>query len=237
MSSKNWWRSLIPFPRRKTLKRWFPGFEARKTTALIQHSGADWVIDIGANTGQFAQRLRSTGYTGHILSVEPLPEEHARIVTASAGDPNWTIAPRVAIGAEPGELTLYRYADSSLSSALKPEREGPDFGVPKEILTPLTTLDALVHDHIPDDARIFIKIDVQGLEMQVISGGHAALDRAAGVSVELALRRIYRDEPGYLDVLNAMDAHGLVPVFFSHVTSKRRMRPEMQMDAVLLRRT
>ena len=237
MSSKNRWRSLIPFPRRKTIRRWFPGFEARKTTALIRHSGADWVIDIGANTGQFAQRLRSTGYTGRILSVEPMPEEHAGLVSASAPDPDWVIAPRVAIGAAPGELTLYRYADSSLSSALKPERDGPDFGEPEEVLTPLTTLDALIREHVPDDAKIFVKIDVQGLEMQVIAGGQAALDRAAGVSVELALRRIYRDEPGYLDVLGALDAHGLVPVFFSHVTSKRRMRPEMQMDAVLLRRT
>ena len=211
MSSKNWWRSLIPFPRRKTLKRWFPGFEARKTTALIQHCGADWVIDIGANTGQFAQRLRSTGFKGKILSVEPLPEEHAHIVSSSAGDPDWIIAPRVAIGSEPGELTLYRYADTSLSSALKPERDGPDFGEPEEIVTPLTTLDELVRDHVPEAARIFVKIDVQGLEMQVIAGGKVTLDRASGVSIELALRRIYRDEPGYLEVLSALDSHGLGP--------------------------
>ena len=73
--------------------------------------------------------------------------------------------------------------------------------------------------------------------MQVIAGGAKTLARAAGVSVELALQRIYQEEPGYLEVLSALDAYGLVPVYFSHVTSKRRMRPEMQMDAVLLRQS
>lgn len=237
MSGEKWWRSLIPFPRRKTLKRWFPGFEARKTTALIQASGADLVLDIGANRGQFAQRLRSTGYQGRILSVEPLPEEHAHLLDLSAGDPAWTIAPRVALGAEDGEITLFRYADSSLSSALKPVGTAAEFADAVEVQTPLTTLDALVQAHAPDTRQMFVKIDVQGLEMQVIGGGAQTLGAACGVSVELALRQIYQGEPGYLEVLTALDAHGLVPVYFSHVTSKRRMRPEMQMDAVLLRKT
>lgn len=236
MSSRKWWRSLIPFPRRKTLARWFPAFETRKTTALIRHSGTDWVIDIGANRGQFARRLRDTGYAGHILSVEPLPQEHAELLAASAADPRWVIAPRTALGAEPGEITIHRYADSSLSSALRPASSGTAFGEAEEVPTPLTTLDALVAEHVPADARPFVKIDVQGLEMQVIAGGSAVLDRCAGASVELALTRIYDGEPGYLEVLGALDAHGLVPVFFSHVTSKRRMGPEMQMDALLLRR-
>ena len=234
---KKWWRSLIPFPRRKTLARWFPDFETRKTTALIQHSGADLVIDIGANRGQFAQRLRATGYAGRILSVEPLPDEHAHLEQISARDSLWTIAPRVAIGSEQGEITLYRYADTSLSSALQPVGNAAEFADAEEVLTPLTTLDALIAEHVSEEARLFVKIDVQGLEMQVIAGGSATLDRAAGVSVELALRRIYKDEPSYLEVLTALDAHGLVPVYFSHVTSRRRMRPEMQMDAVLLRQT
>ena len=235
MSGKKWWRSLIPFPRRKTWKRWFPDFETKKTTALIQQSGADLVIDIGANRGQFAQRLRATGYAGRILSVEPLPDEHAHLQKISANDPDWTIAPRIAIGGEVGEIVLYRYADTSLSSALKPVGTATGFADAVEVATPLTTLDALVAGQVSGGAKLFIKIDVQGLEMQVIAGGSEALSQACGVSVELALRRIYQNEPGYLEVLTALDAHGLVPVYFSHVTSKRRMRPEMQMDAVLLR--
>lgn len=234
---KRWWRSLIPFPSRKTLARWFPDFETRKTTALIRHSGADVVVDIGANRGQFAQRLRATGFTGRILSVEPLPEEHTHLCQISAQDPDWTIAPRAAIGGDQGEITLYRYADSSLSSALQPIGDSSGFADAIEVPTPLKTLDALIAEHVTSDAKLFVKIDVQGLEMQVIAGGATTLGRASGVSVELALRRIYKDEPGYLEVLTALDAHGLVPVYFSHVTSKRRMRPEMQMDAVLLRHT
>ena len=236
MGRKKWWRSLVPFPKRSTWKRWFPGFETRKTTALIQQSGATLVVDIGANRGQFAQRLRSTGYTGKILSVDPLPDEHAHLEHISRDDPDWQIAPRIALGDHEGEITLYRYADSSLSSALKPVGNDAGFNDAVEVPTRLTTLDALMAGNLVEGSHPFIKIDVQGLEMQVIAGGGETLSKASGVSIELALRRIYEGEPGYLEVLSALDSVGLVPVFFSHVTSKRRMRPEFQMDAVLLRK-
>ncbi|MEM9060163.1 MAG: FkbM family methyltransferase [Pseudomonadota bacterium] len=193
-------------------------------------------MDIGANTGQFAARLRATGWSGKIVSVEPLPDEHAEISAAAKSDARWTVADRTALGAERGEIILYRYADSSLTSALKPLQDSAHFGAPTEVPTPVTTLDELMGSLGLDPARTFVKIDVQGLEMQVIAGGGGTLAKAPGATIELALSRIYEGEPGYLDVLTALDAHGLVPVYFCHVTSRRRMQPEAQMDAILLRR-
>jgi len=233
-----WWQPLVPFPRRKTLKRWFPGFEWKKTAHLISSAGTTVVIDVGANIGQYAEGLRAAGYRGRIVSFEPLPEAHAILTRKAAKDPGWTIAPRIAVGRAPGEITIHRYTDSSLSSALAPAPESAGaegFANAVPVRTSVATLDALAEPHISDPDRVFVKIDVQGMEPEVIAGAESLLQRAVGVQIELALSKIYEGEKGYLDVLGLLDRFGLVPVYFLHVTSRRRLSPEAQMDAILLR--
>src|ERR1035441_7397225 len=45
--------------------------------ALIRQEQINLVLDVGANTGQFVTDLRAAGYTGHVISFEPLAEAHA----------------------------------------------------------------------------------------------------------------------------------------------------------------
>ena len=44
----------------------------------LHQQAIDAVIDVGANTGQYATRLRAAGWAGPILSFEPIPEVHRR---------------------------------------------------------------------------------------------------------------------------------------------------------------
>lgn len=236
MPAKKAWRRFVPFPRRKTLRRWFPPFEDRKIANLVRVSRADVVLDIGANAGQHAQLLRAAGYTGRIVSFEPLPQEHAGLEVLAAGDRAWTIAPRMALGAAAGEITIHRYTDSSLSSALSPAVDAPGFAASQSVTAPIARLDDVVGDFVEPSEKVFVKIDVQGLEMQVFAGAQQTMQRAVGAEVELALTPIYENEPGYLEVLGALDGFGLTPVYFAHVTAKRRLGPEKQMDVILLRR-
>ena len=43
---------------------------------IVNHLNIDLVIDVGANTGQYANGLRSCDYEGAILILEPIPEAH-----------------------------------------------------------------------------------------------------------------------------------------------------------------
>ena len=92
---------------------------AAQLVAAMEHIQADTVFDIGANTGQFAEELRSVGFAGTIISFDPLSAAHAQLVTASARDPAWVVHPRCAVGDEDGEIEI-NIAGNSVSSSVLP---------------------------------------------------------------------------------------------------------------------
>lgn len=233
-------RRFLPFPRRRTLRRWFPPFEQRNIAHLIAGSGADLVVDIGANVGRYVEELSAAGARGPFLSVEPQSETHA-ILTAAAARArcDWTVAPRMAVGAAPGEIVIHRFADSSLASTLKPTAAhagAAPFAPLGEEVAPVMRLDDLLAAHAPEALRPFVKIDVQGAEDAVLDGATETLRRAAGIQIELALAPAYEGETAYLPLLTRLDAAGFAPVYASRVVARRRLGPWRQMDVILTRK-
>ena len=74
------------------------GYSMREFLEACRSFGTDVILDVGANTGQFAQNLRDCGYTGHLVSFEPLSDAHVRLVKAAANDALWDIVGRCASG-------------------------------------------------------------------------------------------------------------------------------------------
>ncbi len=59
------------------------------TIELINRHNINLVIDVGANMGQFAIKLRHAGYRGQIISFEPLIECYKHLI--SIADDMWHI--------------------------------------------------------------------------------------------------------------------------------------------------
>ena len=89
---------------------------------LIAEQGIDAVVDVGANEGLFAKRLRDDGFSGRIVSFEPLSSAFALLASASADDPNWECV-QLALGATTGEATL-NVARNLASSSFLPMDSG-----------------------------------------------------------------------------------------------------------------
>ena len=68
---------------------------------LFRGQRVQFVLDVGANTGQFGSLVRKCGFLGPIVSFEPLAAAHGKLVAHAAHDPQWTIADRAAVGAAP----------------------------------------------------------------------------------------------------------------------------------------
>jgi FkbM family methyltransferase len=78
---------------------------------------ASLVVDVGANTGQYAELIRADGYTGRLLSLEPLSDAYAVLERAAQTDPLWECI-RVAVGETSGAATINVSANRQCSSLL-----------------------------------------------------------------------------------------------------------------------
>jgi FkbM family methyltransferase len=72
------------------------------------------------------------------------------------------------------------------------------------------------------EGPLFLKIDVQGAELQVLAGGQETLSRAAVVQLELAMLPYNKGAPTILEALDYMNARGLVPYDISGQTRVKR---------------
>jgi FkbM family methyltransferase len=170
-------------------------FVARRRIEVIERARVNVVLDVGAGIGQFGGWLRKDGYTGRIVSFEPVPEAFARLERRSASDHEWTSV-NLALGDRDGEA-IVNVAGNLWSSSLLPMTQVHEAAVPvasyvrKESVR-LARLDSL--NVVEDDDRAYLKIDVQGFERTVLDGAADAFDQIVAVELELSLVELYEGQ-------------------------------------------
>jgi FkbM family methyltransferase len=197
------------------------------------------VLDIGANTGQFAASMRRAKVRGRIVSVEPLQEAFDQLRTRAAGDPAWTVE-RAAVSAEPGTVVM-NVSANSVSSSVLPMLELHATSAPESHYVATeevaaTTVDELVGRHGLDPETTMLKVDVQGHELAVLEGAADTLDRFGAVRAELSLVPLYEGQALLPQVVELLGDHGLdlwvlEPGFTDPVT-----RRQLQFDGTFFRR-
>jgi len=168
----------------------YPARVARALHAL----GADTVLDVGANIGQYASALRASGYTGRIVSFEPLPDAYAVLARRSASDPAWTSV-HTAVGAEAGTLDIHVAANSYSSSILPMTHAHLDAAPGSQtiatVAVPVTTVREAVAAQAVQPGRTLLKIDTQGYESRVLDGAGELVAQFALVQLELSFVALY----------------------------------------------
>ncbi len=87
--------------------------------SLFNLSRVNLVLDVGANEGQYARRLRHAAYDGRIVSFEPIEQLHEVLLDVSRCDGNWAIS-RFALGSKDGVAQLNVTSNPLFSSFLRP---------------------------------------------------------------------------------------------------------------------
>lgn len=185
---------------------------ARRRVQMMLHRRIDLVVDVGAAQGRYGEELRRGGYRGSIISFEPLSAAFAELQRRVGSDGDWDVR-NVGLGERAGEAVINVAANSDSSSLLPmlPRHE-----VAAEEATyvgtetiRLTTLDEVLSEVAPS-ARVFVKLDVQGFERQVLAGAAASLGRIAGLQLELSLVPLYDGGMLYDEALAFTRQHGFV---------------------------
>lgn len=198
------------------------GFEFQRSTTLrrfVATHPVDLVVDAGANLGQFAQLIRSKGYRGRIWSFEPVSQVFDALAAKAARDPLWQVS-KLALGNSAGEAEINVSANHTLSSFLPASAKlaayDADATTTSETVR-VDTLDTVLKD---DPARsVFLKIDVQGFEKQVLEGAKAALARVHALYVELPVEHLYEGGWTFSEAIQYLDELGFTPAQFRTVNS------------------
>jgi FkbM family methyltransferase len=209
-------------------------FDARVARRLVA-DGVPLVVDVGANRGQYASRLRQLGYQGRIVSYEPLAAAFEELVAASSEDDAWTCHP-IALGDRHEEAEIHVATNSASSSLLEmaaAHREAaPGVAVSGSESVRVAPLDAVLD--APETC--LLKLDVQGYEDRVLDGAAMTLERAALVECELSLAGLYHGQASariLIDRLNELgfDLVDLDPFFYDPTDGR-----VLSLDALFERR-
>lgn len=221
-------------------RRTLASSESLRLQRFLSSHNIDCVIDVGANIGQYAAAIREGGYSGHILSFEPLSYAHHRLTQTSQKDPNWQIAPRMALGAHDGETTI-NVSRNSFSSSILPIlpshlRSAPESEVIAQERVQLRRLDGLWGPLIPTNfSSYFLKLDTQGFELQVLDGAQGLLDRIRGLQLEVSLVPLYAGQCLFNATVERMMNLGYeLYALFSGFVDPGSGR-SLQMDAIFFR--
>lgn len=207
---------------------------------LIDALGIASVLDVGANLGQFGQRLREGGYRGAITSFEPLREAYAGLHRAAARDAAWH-ALNHALGAREEEAVIHVSANLFSSSLLAAEPRTiaaePQVAPILRRRIAVRRLDA-VWPELPEAARtgpVLLKIDTQGYEKAVLDGAAGVLGSIDAVLLESSLVPIYTGEMVLADALSTMRGLGFHPVWIEPGWSDRETGQTYQCDVLFAR--
>ncbi len=167
------------------LARWTPYVESEIQGLRRVVSPGSVCIDVGAAAGLYTMALsRLCGRSGRVHSVEPLPFANFQLARLlSAWQAVNVCRHAVALGAEPGRdimhVPLGRYGLVTGRSFLDGSAAGPDpnveFANQISVAVTVDTLDALCAREGIDQLQ-FVKIDVEGAELQVREGGKEVVE-------------------------------------------------------------
>lgn len=190
-------------PERYHLKRFFKHFEI------------DCVFDVGANEGQYATQLREAiGYTGPIISFEPIPDLVNLLKQKSAGDPNWHIE-GFALDREAGPATFNVMKHTEFSSLHRPADDQPDiFKGDNVVVREVPVERATLAQKFPEwqaklgFKRAFLKMDTQGNDMAVVEGASDYFQKFVGLQSELAIKKLYAGAKDMSEVIADYSSRG-----------------------------
>ncbi len=198
---------------------WKRGWDLRRITpmngidvmlwTLLAQQQVDCVIDVGAHVGEFGMLLRALGYTGRIASFEPTHQAFLQLSSRARPDPNWRVYP-AALGRSSGAANINVNSATNFSSFRASSAFGESIFQAELTTAAIEHVDVRRLDEVfPDvvagirDPRVYLKLDTQGWDLEVLAGATGCLDRIVAAQSEMSVRPIYEGMPSQHDAIAA----------------------------------
>ncbi len=175
------------------------------------------VIDVGAHFGEYGLVLREFGYTGQIISFEPVAQSYAVLERQCSRDGRWS-AHQLALGSAEGYAAINVTRVTELCSFLPSTGYAdaffrmytPDNEVQSTENVKIERLDNIFDKIVGSlpDPNVYLKLDTQGWDLEVLKGADACLERVCALQSEVSVKPIYEGMPTYVEAISYMNSKG-----------------------------
>jgi len=199
-------------------------FEQDELSIIKSHlNSSDVFVDVGANIGYYSCIARSLGKD--VVAFEP-QIQNLECLYANLKSNGWsdTEVYPIGLGRKPGLLTLYGASGPSASLV----KGWAGYSERFNRIIPVNTIDNVLRDRF-DGKRLFIKIDVEGAEYDVLRGATKTVTMSPRPTwfIEICLSEFHPGEinPNYAATFDLFWRHG-----YEVLLANKEMRPITSVD-------
>lgn len=209
---------------------------------LFRHLNVRCVLDVGANRGGFVEFLRrSVHYEGLIIGFEPVSQQVQILRRIAKKDPN-LIVYDWALGSADTRMDINVMKGHTFSSFLKPDPSRTAVFREKNVVEHTENVEVRKLDSIMamlsakhGAENIYLKLDTQGYDLEVVKGARAVLPQVLALQTELSVQQIYAGMPNLVESLQQLTAWGFDVAGLYPVTRDDLLRV-IEFDCVMINR-
>jgi len=211
--------------------------DLKRRLKIIDNCKIDTLLDIGANTGQYALKMRNLGYTKRIISFEPLDGAFEILRKFAKGDKKW-IVNNYALGDEDstGVINISGHSDSSSILEMLPvhfESTPELMYIGKQEII-IKKLDTVFTSFVNCVDSVMLKIDTQGFEKNVIDGALESLKKIKIIQLEMSIVPLYKNEMLFKEMITYIENLGFQLYSLENGHYNRKTGQLLQVDGIFV---
>ncbi len=217
----------------------YPDSDLKRRLKLIKYFEINKIFDIGANVGNYAMVMRRLGFLGNIVSFEPLSETFKKLQKNAVKDNNWE-AINIALGNKDGESEINIAGNNDSSSILEMmplhSKSAPESSYIGKERIKVNKLDTVFDMYCEKGDNVFVKIDTQGYELNVLQGAEKSLSHIKGIQIEMSLVQLYDGGILYKEMIELIEKKGFSLFSIENGFSDPGSGELLQMDGIFFKK-
>ena len=189
------------------------------------------IFDVGAYKGDFAQCCFQIWPNAKVTCFEALEHRVTQLQQMASGNSAIQVFPCL-LGAE--TLDKVPLHQSETASSVLVEQIPQNFPVTYH---PMRTVDQIVQENFSDRAPDFLKLDVQGYELEVLKGAEKSLPQIQVILAEISLLDIHQNVPLLAEVIAWLNERDWVAYDICGLTRRPLDQALWQADFIFVPRT
>jgi len=202
---------------------------------VLKNFAINHVIDVGANSGQYAKSLRKAGYKNYIYSFEPT-YIYDELSKNAINDHLWQVY-NYGIGDKSEKVIMQIASNGSQSSSVLSPKDilKQNFGISfkQSELIEIKPLNEFILTNELENT--YLKIDTQGNEMSVLLGLGSTIDKISVIEFESAIIPLYEGESNHYQIADFLISKEFTPIQIV-ITHWDKDKQTVSLDSIFARK-